>query len=869
VPSDLTPQDREALGLAARAIVRYALSQDRADRWLYSGAFPVACRTYATNPVDTATVIRELLQPDRLTRHGFAALHWLASEIPALVRHDPALVGEIYTQGFTHQDASEEQTPLGGALLPLVSTRKQDYDHGLYELARVYADFVQAAPLEATRALVNVVDAWVVRDHTYGESAVETAVDILGRRTILRTDFSHSWDEGGAYEHQHERRMLDAWQEALDRLAQSENGVETLRKVVDIVAATNRMAVVWRRLFILGTKHAAVGAQVLTPLLFSPGVLASMDLEDVAGDFLAAAFSYLSDGDRASVERSILAVPGLSDVSNGDKVRNRLLGRLPADALVTDEAREVLRGIGEPPAPRRRHPGVTVGFGVPDREEDILRERGVPVDEPQNRALRERGERLSGLAARFRTKTAGPGDAGPALDLVRELRDALEAAPREGVHPEQAKRSLGMLADACAEIAEHGEGPAFESGLPLLTACLLDAAEAPDEEVRQGGDSGFDEHPFWSATPHISAAAGLLSIAWHGTDERLLRVIDELSRHPAKEVRFQVAWRSRTLLRSAPEFFWSLADRLAHAEESPDVLQGLLSSLQHVAGRDPDRGAAIAKTIYDRIKDHPKGKTARESCIDILVGLYVWQGQVDCGAFVANVARDPIRHLEAAAHLPFRLREPMVQGPVTPPEEKADAIRERAYGAFCSLTRSAVAAWHALVARSHTGPPPDPGQSKEAEALAHLLDSLAAELYFASGSFKESSRAREQGPLPEDVRRRFYIELGPAMDDLAEVGLPSLAHHLVETLEDIVAFDPPGVFRRVAAVVKAAQRYGYTYESLAADRIVKLVRRYLADYRPLLQEDARSRQALMEVLSAFVHWPEASRLVFQLEDIWR
>jgi acyl-CoA hydrolase len=107
------------------------------------------------------------------------------------------------------------------------------------------------------------------------------------------------------------------------------------------------------------------------------------------------------------------------------------------------------------------------------------------------------------------------------------------------------------------------------------------------------------------------------------------------------------------------------------------------------------------------------------------------------------------------------------------------------------------------------------------------------------------------------------------MDDLAEVGLPSLAHHLVETLEDIVAFDPPGVFRRVAAVVKAAQRYGYTYESLAADRIVKLVRRYLADYRPLLQEDARSRQALMEVLSAFVHWPEASRLVFQLEDIWR
>jgi hypothetical protein len=180
-----------------------------------------------------------------------------------------------------------------------------------------------------------------------------------------------------------------------------------------------------------------------------------------------------------------------------------------------------------------------------------------------------------------------------------------------------------------------------------------------------------------------------------------------------------------------------------------------------------------------------------------------------------------------------------------------------------------VAAWHALVARSQAGPPHDAGERKEGEALAHLLDSLAAQLYFASGSFKESSRAREEGPLPDDVRRRFYAELGPAMDDLAEVGLPSLAHHLVETLEDMVAFDPPGVFRRVAAVVKAAQRYGYTYESLAADRIVNLVRRYLADHRPLLQDDGGSRQALMDVLSAFVHWPEASRLVFQLEDIWR
>jgi len=83
--------------------------------------------------------------------------------------------------------------------------------------------------------------------------------------------------------------------------------------------------------------------------------------------------------------------------------------------------------------------------------------------------------------------------------------------------------------------------------------------------------------------------------------------------------------------------------------------------------------------------------------------------------------------------------------------------------------------------------------------------------------------------------------------------------------------DPRGVFLLIHRVVLAGQQTGYQYESLAADFIVQLVERYLAEYRTLLQEDVDCRRALIEVLDMFVKagWPSARRLAYHLEEIFR
>ncbi len=162
---------------------------------------------------------------------------------------------------------------------------------------------------------------------------------------------------------------------------------------------------------------------------------------------------------------------------------------------------------------------------------------------------------------------------------------------------------------------------------------------------------------------------------------------------------------------------------------------------------------------------------------------------------------------------------------------------------------------------------------ERAKSLTRLVDHVGGEVYFASGAYdtKDKDRTEEEQALTRKRVERFYSESGLVLDELTRVGLPNVTHHLLETLEAFIPLDPRGVFLRITRVVRAGQQGGYQYESLAADLVVNLVERYLAEYRALLREDAECRQSLFEILDLFVKagWPSARRLTYRLEEIFR
>jgi hypothetical protein len=155
--------------------------------------------------------------------------------------------------------------------------------------------------------------------------------------------------------------------------------------------------------------------------------------------------------------------------------------------------------------------------------------------------------------------------------------------------------------------------------------------------------------------------------------------------------------------------------------------------------------------------------------------------------------------------------------------------------------------------------------------LARLIDNIGSELYFASGAYDLGKRADPTSAPSSAVRERFYREMGQLLDELADVGLPSVTHHLLETLESFISMEPRGVFLRVARVVRGGTSAGYQYEQLAIDLLVKLVERYLAEHRALFREDPTCRQALLEILDIFVKagWPAARQLTYRLDEVFR
>jgi hypothetical protein len=146
-----------------------------------------------------------------------------------------------------------------------------------------------------------------------------------------------------------------------------------------------------------------------------------------------------------------------------------------------------------------------------------------------------------------------------------------------------------------------------------------------------------------------------------------------------------------------------------------------------------------------------------------------------------------------------------------------------------------------------------------------ILDEVSLRLNFAAG-------ARHDGSVPSDdiSPARLYWEAKPILARLANAIVAPISHHLIQTLETYIPLDAPGVFALIAQAVKSAEQGGYSDESMAADLIVRIVERYLADYRAVFADRARLDD-LMDCLDVFVRagWPAAQALTFKLGEIWR
>jgi hypothetical protein len=860
---------REYISQAARLLLRWALTsrdpglEHLAAVWLLG----VVARTYDVDPADNSDLLGSLVARVEDPTISIDLIYRLAHAAEDLWDNDPDLVASLYAAVFSHVETSQESTHMGGIVVALRSNRRQDFEMAQYVLVENAPKFLRQQPKHAIPAIVTAtIEAVRVGEllpYADRESLPEEQeFNFHGRRVRYLADGSHFWDASGTVRGD-QHKLLDALFSFLADLPHPEINVE---EAIDLIADHTSFAFIWRNLLAHGAREPERYGHGLQELLLAEPILVHPETAPEAAAFLRAVEPSLSDEFVGMIEATIVRLVELGD----ERSRHwcmRLVAQLPQARLETGVARALRAEALEDANARSNRPLVSFStFSEAFDEESWLREEGIEPDEPANRRILAATDGLQEFASKFiNEETLPPEDvdaAVAAIDTAMEaLRDATEL-PATLLDKAWARISdAAALAALATELSERDLGILREA----LLACVVEEAPRPVADP----DGSFTS-PAWSPAARNGAAQGIPRLLLRRCDDALLAALRALATDIVPSVRFLVARELPRLIPSQEEPFWQVAELYAEREENRLVQQALCGALAAVASSD--REQRVTKLLDRLLARIPLAEMARSFLYEDQIGGLI------VGLAVARENEWAIEKLRGALD-------------DSPPAYLSTLVLHLLH--FIDFQWTADAARRPIVERALVWLPPilarvatslrtEIEKSQGAaevnqEAIRELfevIDHIVSRFYFQSGVYKSEKR-------PAATREEicaFFKLIQPHLRQIGELtggsdglGMPAhTAHHLIELLRGSLSCNPPEVLRLTRLAIDGARGAGYAFDPMAAREVTALVETTLADHR----EAARSGEALgdlMRVLDAFVEagWPEAQRLVWRLEDLFR
>jgi hypothetical protein len=871
-PKLLSFEHKVNLGYAARRLLEFAWSREGEfrDQGLIIHALKAVCRNYESDPIASRTLIQLSLKPDHLNRYGFEEMPRLADEIEWLIINDPGLSEDIYRKVFTRKETSEETTSMGGRILGFLSTRRQDFHLAQWRLAEVFQFFLETSPVEATRALVDIIQYYVGEKHPVKERSISTFTVGQDEVTIVN-DYSAIWDSGSVHDGDEPVKMLNIFTIYLQSVASNPGNTELLEQILAVIFQRNSMAVLWKKILIAASQAPASLGMLVRSMAWTVPVLTGYDTTTAAGNFVRAIYDLLDPVEKSKVEDAILSIskdaPVDQDSELAEHLRNRLLGCIVDKDLVLDETRRIAKELIENDAIPSNTPMFSIeSFSKAYTDEDILTEQGVSLETPEHKQILKLQNLVKEFASSHQNTSPTLSKANEILPVLLDLEGALHAHS-DKIDSHIKDFAWGYLAQACERIASIESLDCKTELGKNIKRLLLQLASYPLPAPTAEQDEQFSKFQSWgSPAARIDAASGLILLARFQEcfDDQLQKSIEMLSRDGVPAVRFQIAIRANALLKTAPDLMWSLLNYYATDEINDGVIKGSLHPLNRLAVAHPSEVVQLAQSIFHKSVDVAEVDSIAQSCLSILLGLHLWRDQHKAGQLINHLLDQKTTSISLKVHIATQIRDALSHF-------KNDAIRLRAINVLNKLVEDSVEEFTRIQERLSIQDPTN-GDISHLKEIIHYADSIAMTIYFSSGAFAEKDTARPRGNiLSLDEKRVFFEEISSAIKSLSQINYAGIIHHLVETLEALLPANPPDVFLLVNHVVKAGKTGGYQYETLAVDHIVQIVERYLAEYRLIFRENHECQQALLEVLDIFVEagWPNARRLTYRLEEIYR
>lgn len=805
---------------------------------------------------------------DRWDEYAFVEAPALADAIVPIVRAAPGFAEEIYRTLFEREVTDKRDSWLGGPsrIMPLLSNRQQDYEHSWWTLGHVMESVLEADAWWGTRC---VAAALLGQSRRSGHANVvppETLV-VFGKTFRLFEDdgvVGGFTDDGEEDPTPTEDTPLAGFHAYLARCS-----VDAFARCVDAAMAGDGTMDLWAALFSAAQERPADLGATLWPLVENSPALLLASTQYGASAFIASMWPKLDVAARERFEHMIqeetLKQTGAA-ASDWRQTLGRLFGGLGPDSFLLESTRSLhtsiedaglLRSPGDDAARRRRLLGDLDGFrdmrdARPESAGAALWDAVLDLQSQLGKGVDEQG-------------------VGPIWAQLVATRSLLAGQPPEGRLVRDAWGWVGVAVVAVAGALQGGKGePPVGDVLAIIDE--LSASRYPEASPDDGHlmTSSGDIRPY-------AAKALLALVPIHGaTHPSIVDGLERLAGDPSPSVRNVLAQGLGVLAPVCAGRMWDMLERMVLAENSDAVLMAMLTgSLRAVARTDPGRTDHLLEVAAGRVGELAKPSVSHQSPARTALGQWAARRLVSGdsrlpGKWLGQWAADPVRyHAEIVAFL-AALRPVFVARYVP---GVADAHRQggpRAQAALEMLLPAALAAAARL--RGEIGPDDD----DKSEVVGNYRNATSVvmqamnQLFFGAGASNLPNNASSV-LADADAKRAFLDDYATVLDLLASASEPSILHRLVTLYAFLVPADPARVFDQVHSLVTGKGAVaGYQFERQAADAIVAIVARYIADHRTLFDEGSR-RDKLVGMLALFadVGWGSAMQLLYDLPELLR
>ena len=874
-----------SFGRAARGLLTLTWSGDPRVAGFSGNAIRFVAKSFGSDSAASRRLLQQILDEPRFSEHAHDEAPWLAEGVRHIVPHDPAFVTSVYAALFGRPAPSDGDSWMGGAvsrIMPLRSNRRQDYEHGRWNLQQALPAFLRAFPAEATRA-VNAATIGISSDSRYANRPPHVVQS--GAQSIRITEDGLSFMEWRGSDDRSDQRgeaLLSTFVAFL-RACQPE---EFRQAVVAVQQEDVASASVWARILGIAADRPGIADDLLWPIASVPEMGRIVDVARDCATYLASAYATASAEQRTALEALLVDRARSTDEGEVERTRYcaaRLLSVLPDDLIVTPAFRDLkaqLEASGDLTG-NRPDMTMTTGWGEPgDITESIVRSRGANVEEGPDRQVLDARQALDVLLKQTPESASA--------DSLARLWDHVLAtvAAIDGLTVPAHKATLhaawGNMSNALERIAgaENYDPANAHPTLAAIVGLLDRLAQSVYPEPRSNTDRGSMSWGNWDVRVYVASSFMDLARRFATSDATLFVRLEAMLDDVEATVRHQVSGSLNCLWDVDRERMWALMTKVAQKEADRCAMGHFVDGpLSRVATADAVRAEPLLATVIQRFpleggSDSNKERELEQALGAMATGLYLGQGRAACLAHL----RTWLQHVGNASDLLWSavstLREALFLKYKEDATDEDRAIQDRArevlglaVAAAANAMPTALSTYNASAEASQERA----ASEREYRSAVRLLEHCVNQLYFGAGAFKDSNDHREVVLDSPASKRRFLLEYQTILVAISQSGDPAATHQLVELYEFIADGDPAAVFDQIAALlVGPAAREGYHFESLGLDVVARIVRRYLADHRDLFENPAR-RIALIGVLNLFsdVGWPEALKLLYELPDLMR